>query len=270
MNVFGQSDSYTRKIQHLGFKIQSINGVKVITPPLCYIASGDFLMGCSPQRDPHILPSEEPEHWIRLDTYQCAKYPVTVGEYACFVENGGSPPETTNNVSWQAQLQHPDHPVVCVRWIDARAYTEWLRDLTGQAWRLPTEAEWEKAARWDAKKKESRIYPWGNKFDRKYCNTRVSNIGTTNTIDLYPQGKSPYEVCEMAGNIWEWTSSIFSSYPYDRSDGREDAGTDKHRVLRGGSWILTPEVARSACRNSEHPRNFVGHFIDVGFRLLLE
>jgi formylglycine-generating enzyme required for sulfatase activity len=272
MNVFRQTDPYIQKIQRLGFNLHNINGVEVITPPLCYVPSGDFLIGSSLNRDPDAFPSEEPEHWIRLSAYQIAKYPVTVGEYACFVNNGGMQPETRDNVSWASQLSHPDHPVVCVRWIEARAYTEWLRDVTGQAWRLPTEAEWEKAARWDATrgKGESRLYPWGNKFNKKNCNTNVSNIGTTNEIDRYPQGCSPYGVYEMAGNVWEWTSSIFSSYPYNPVDGREDPASDKHRVLRGGSWLLEPKVARAACRNSEHPRNFVGHFIDVGFRLVLE
>lgn len=272
MNVFGRTDLYVRKIQRLGFNVQVINGAEIITPPLCYIPSGDFMMGSSPQRDPHALPSEQPEHRFRLDAYQIAKYPVTVGEYAHFVRDGGTQPETRTGVSWQSQQQHPDHPVVCVRWIDARAYTEWLRDVTGQAWRLPTEAEWEKAARWDAKKGkkgQSRIYPWGDKFDRRKCNTSVSNLGTTSEIDRYPQGRSPYGACEMAGNVWEWTSSLFSSYPYDPTDGREDPTTDSHRVLRGGAWLLAPEVARCACRNSEHPRKFVGHFIDVGFRLVL-
>ncbi|HEX7735565.1 MAG TPA: SUMF1/EgtB/PvdO family nonheme iron enzyme [Ktedonobacteraceae bacterium] len=272
MSVFGQNDPSLRKLQLLGFTIQTFNGAEAITPPLCYIASGDFLMGSSPQRDSDTHPSEEDEHWVRLDAYQIAKYPVTVREYACFVNQGGTPPETRTNVSWSVQLQHPDHPVVCVRWIDAHAYTEWLRDTTGQAWRLPTEAEWEKAARWDYKKGkgEARIYPWGNKFDKRLCNTSASAIGTTTEIDRYPQGASPYGAYEMAGNVWEWTTSIFSSYPYDPTDGREDPTSDKHRVLRGGAWLLPKEVARCACRNSEHPRIFVGHFIDVGFRLLLD
>src|SRR5258708_1554412 len=190
--------AYIQKIQHLGFSIQTINSVEVITPPLCYIDPGSFLMGSSPKRDPHASPDEWPEHSFRLDAYQIAKYPVTVGEYACFVSNGGTPPETrndVNSVNWQTQLQYLDHPVVCVRWIDAQAYTKWLRDLTGLAWRLPTEAEWEKAARWDwnarRHKGESRIYPWGNTFEKKNCNTKASNIGTTSEIDRYPRGQSP-------------------------------------------------------------------------------
>lgn len=272
MNVFGPNDPYIQKMLRLGFKVQTTNGIEVITPPVCSISAGDFLMGSSLQRDPDAFPSEEPEHRVRLSAYQLAKYPVTVGEYACFVRNGGTQPETRKDVSWEGQLRHLDHPVVCVRWIDARAYTEWLRDVTGQAWRLPTEAEWEKAARWDATKGKGqpRIYPWGNKFNRNYCNTNTSAINTTSEIDRYPQGISSYGLYDMAGNVWEWTTSLFKSYPYNPTDGREDPASDKLRVLRGGAWLLEPRVARTTCRNSEHPREFSGFFIDVGFRLLLD
>jgi formylglycine-generating enzyme required for sulfatase activity len=170
------------------------------------------------------------------------------------------------------QLRHLDHPVVCVRWIDAIDYISWLKRSTGQSWRLPTEAEWEKAARWDHSrgKGEPRIYPWGNKFESRRCNTNASRIRTTTPVDRYPEGVSPYGVWDMAGNVWEWTSSIFKSYPYDSDDGRENARSTKNRVLRGGAWLLDPTVARTTCRNSENPVTFAGYFYDVGFRLLLE
>jgi formylglycine-generating enzyme required for sulfatase activity len=144
--------------------------------------------------------------------------------------------------------------------------------LTGKPWRLPTEAEWEKAARWDPYKGkgEPRIYPWGNTFDGKRCNTNASRIRTTTPIDRYPDGVSAYEVWDMAGNVWEWTSSIFKSYPYDSGDGRENSASRKNRVLRGGAWLLDPAVARATCRNSENPVTFAGFFYDVGFRLLLD
>jgi formylglycine-generating enzyme required for sulfatase activity len=271
MNVFGLNNPYLVKMQRLGFTVQTINGVEVITPPLAHVPAGDFLLGTSQQRDPDAFPTEGPEHRFRLSAYQIAKYPITVGEYACFVRNGGIVPETRADVTWDGQLLHLDHPVVCVRWIDAKAYTEWLRDITGQAWRLPNEAEWEKAASWDHTKNkgQKRIYPWGNKFDKNLCNTNVSGIHTTSEIDRYPRGSSPAGCFDMAGNVWEWTTSVFQSFPYDPTDGRENPASDKHRVLRGGAWLLEPRVARTTCRNSEHPREFSGYFIDVGFRLVL-
>lgn len=272
MKVFGAHDPYIQKMLLLGFKVQTINSVEVIIPPVCPIPTGDFLMGSSPLRDQEASHSEGPEHRVRLSAYQLAKYPLTVGEYACFVRNGGTPPETRQDVSWEGQLRHLDHPVVCVRWIDASAYAAWLRGVTGQGWRLPTEAEWEKAARWDATtgKGQPRIYPWGNRFNASYCNTNASAIHTTSAIDRFPQGVSPYGLYDMAGNVWEWTTSHFKPYPYDPIDGRENSSSDNMRVLRGGAWLLAPAVARTTCRNSEHPKEFKGHFIDVGFRLLLE
>lgn len=272
MNIFGANDPYIQKIQHLGFTVQTLNGVEVITPPVRLIPAGDFLMGSSSQRDPDATPSEGPEHRVRLSAYQLAMYPVTVGEYACFVQSGGTPPETRRDVTWEEQLRYLDHPVVCVRWIDANVYASWLRDITGQSWRLPSEAEWEKAARWDPTKGKGqpRIYPWGDRFNRNYCNTNASALNTTTEIDRYPQGASAFGLYDMAGNVWEWTSSHFAPYPYDSTDGRENPSSDKLRVLRGGAWLLEPRVARTTCRNSEHPRQFSGFFIDVGFRLLLE
>lgn len=272
MGTLAVDDPYVQKMKKLGFTVGEIKGVDVIIPPLCTIPAGDFLMGSDTIHDPDAFHTESPPHRGRTSMYFMAKFPVTVGEFACFVRNGGTKPETRKHVTWEVQLRHPDHPVVCVRWIDAVDYISWLKRLTGQPWRLPTEAEWEKAARWDSSKGkgEPRIYPWGNKFDRRLCNTNASRIGTTTPVDQYPQGVSAYDVWDMAGNVWEWTSSVFKSYPYDSSDGREDSASRKHRVLRGGAWLLDPTVARTTCRNKENPVTFAGFFYDVGFRLLLD
>jgi formylglycine-generating enzyme required for sulfatase activity len=272
MNTLAEDGPYVQKMKRLGFDVREIKGVMVITPPLCPIPAGDFRMGSETTEDPEAFHTESPVHRVFTSGYAMAKYPVTVGEFACFVNNGGARPETRQRVTWEAQLCHLDHPVVCVRWIDAMAYISWLKRLTGQLWCLPTEAEWEKAARWDHSKGkgEAHIYPWGDKFDSKRCNTNASRIGTTTPIDYYPQGVSYYGVWDMAGNVWEWTSTVFRSYPYDPKDGREDAASVKHRVLRGGAWLLDPTVARTTCRNRESPVKFAGYFYDVGFRLLLE
>lgn len=266
-------DMFPRELANLGFELKHYSGVNVIIPPLCHVETGDFLMGSDPRTDPDSLASERPQHWLTVDAFDIAKFPVTVVEYAIYVRNGGKEPEPRDFVMWSKQLQRPTHPVVCVEWRDAVAYADWLSKLSGQRWRLPTEAEWEKAARWDVRGKgrgQIRIYPWGDHFDKRRCNTNASNIRMTTEVGKYPKGASPCGAQDMAGNVWEWTSSIFMSYPYDPHDGREDVASERNRVLRGGAWLLEPRVARTTSRNNEHPQHFAGYFYDVGFRLVRE
>ncbi|GCE15966.1 formylglycine-generating enzyme family protein [Tengunoibacter tsumagoiensis] len=261
------------RMTQLGFKAFSTNGVEYVIPPTCHIPGGKFVMGNRIEIDPQMMDDEHPRHPLLLPDYYIAAYPVTVVEYELFVHNGGKAPETRGLVSWAQQIRNPEHPVVCVQWVDAVAYTKWLSALSGRKWRLPTEPEWEKAARWDVKNARSLIYPWGNQFDKNRCNTRESQIGTTIPIGYYgAKNKSPYNVFDMAGNIWEWTSSIYKPYPYVATDGREDPTPQEHshRVSRGGAWRLPLEVSRSACRNFESPTNFAGYFDDEGFRLALD
>jgi formylglycine-generating enzyme required for sulfatase activity len=123
---------------------------------------------------------------------------------------------------------------VYVTWHDAMAYCRWLARVTGRAYRLPSEAEWEKAARGT----DGRIWPWGNKWDSKRCNSREGGPGNTTPVGQYsPQGDSPYGCVDMAGNVWEWTLSLLKDYPYDPKDGREDAQAEGRRRLRGGAFF---------------------------------
>jgi formylglycine-generating enzyme required for sulfatase activity len=162
-------------------------------------------------------------------------------------------------VDWAAQQQRPDHPVVCVSWQDALAYVRWLGQVTGQPWRLPTEAEWEKAARGT----DGRIYPWGNQWDETRANTTDGGAKTTTPIGAYAErgDASPYGVHDQAGNVWEWCSSLYQSYPYTAHDGRENLDSTGNRVLRGGSWGSGPWGARAAYRLAYGPdslSNLVG------------
>jgi formylglycine-generating enzyme required for sulfatase activity len=162
---------------------------------------------------------------------------------------------------WEKQVQRLNRPVISVSWEHALAYTRWLAEVTKQVWRLPTEAEWEKAARGT----DGRIYPWGNVFDQARCNTVEARIGTTTPLGMYPGGASPYHVQDMAGNVGEWTSSRFSPYPYVSGDGREDPLSTGERVLRGGSWCGDANGARAAYRNDHRRVDFTSD--DMGFRL---
>ncbi len=155
-----------------------------------------------------------------------------------------------------------NHPVVWVSWHEARAYCAWLtkvwrasgRISPDEEVRLPTEAEWEKAARGV----DGRTYPWGEAWDSGKCNTMESGVGDTSSVGMYPEGASPYGCLEMAGNVWEWTTSLWGTdwqkpdfgYPYRVDDGREDleAGDSILRVLRGGSFFYYQPDARCASR----------------------
>ncbi len=226
-------------------------------------------MGSDKRHDNQAYGSELPQHQVSLSAYQIARFPVTVAEYACAVRAKAvrEPPKGYLGTDWQTQLQRLDHPVVCISWQDALVYTRWLAKMTGQPWRLPTEAEWEKAARWDAERQISRVYPWGDAFDKARCNTSESGIKTTTSVGSYPGGDSPSGALDMAGNVWEWTSTLFAPYPYTASDSREVEDSTRHRVLRGGSWDNGAKDARAACRSATRPDYFSdGGF---GFRLAL-
>ncbi len=132
-------DRFPTRLAQLGFAAQARNGVKFIVPPVCAVPAGEFVMGSDPRRDKEARPEEQPQHRINLATFSIGRFPVTVAEYACFVETGQRQPQ-----QWPSQMQKLDHPVTYVSWDDAVAYAAWLAQTTGQPWRLPTEAEWEK------------------------------------------------------------------------------------------------------------------------------
>ena len=232
-------ERFPDRLARLGFEARKNGSVEYILPPVVTVPTGEFLMGSDPKRDSVAAKeswakAEQPQHRLNLPTFQLAKCPLTVAEYACFVRSGHAEPKSQyNSLTWKQQLDgRLDHPVVNVSWNDVVAYANWLKQQTGQSWRLPTEAEWEKAARGT----DGRIYPWGDVFDKGRCNTSEGGKGTTTPVGSYASGDSPYGALDMAGNVWEWTSSLFKSYPYTSIDDRENVNSTDNRVLRGGSW----------------------------------
>jgi formylglycine-generating enzyme required for sulfatase activity len=241
-----------------GFATTAYADIALILPPACAVPAGHFMMGRDPARDLPDPKGREPQHAVWVEGFALGRFPVTVAEYACFVAAGGPRPEPHGRtVDWSSQLGRPEHPVVRVTWDQAVAYAHWLADLTGQPWRLPTEAEWEKAARWDDAARRPRVYPWGDRFDRLRANTRDHGPGATTAVGSYPGGASPCGALDVAGNVWEWTSSYALPYPYDARDGRESAGTGPagayYRIRRGGAWDRTWHDARCAHRNLDVP-----------------
>ncbi len=210
-------------------------------PELILVPAGEFLMGSDPYKDKYMRGYDQPQHTVYLPEYYIAKTPVTNAQYLAFVQ-AIDHRELEHWKKWKPPKGKEDHPVVNVSWHDAIAYCNWLAKATGKAYRLPSEAEWEKAARGT----DGRIWPWGDEWDANRCNTKEGSPGNTTPVGQYsPQGDSPYGCVDMAGNVWEWTSSLWGKkweepdfeYPYDPTDGREDlkAGDGIGRVLRGGS-----------------------------------
>lgn len=151
-------------------------------------------------------------------------------------------------------------PVVGICWYEARAYCAWLAAQSGQAFRLPSEVEWEAAARGAA----GRRYAWGEEFDAACCNVFETHVRGTTPIGVFPAGDTPEGLADMNGNVWEWTTSLDRRYPYAADDGREDAGAEGPRVVRGGSWYYDRFDCRSACRDDDAPGR---RSHNIGFRV---
>jgi len=210
---------------------------------------------------------------------------------------GATAAERSQPRLWEdRRYNNPSQPVVGVCWYEARAYCAWLGEQLRMAngelrilrdgeletlslesdaikIRLPTEAEWEKAARWDGQ--HSHRYPWGDEWDEARANTLEGRVLATSPVGVYPEGAAPCGALDLAGNVWEWTSSRWGpeverpafGYPYDPEDGREEPGGTDLRVVRGGSWYDEAQVARCAYRGRLDP---VSRVSDSGFRALLQ
>jgi formylglycine-generating enzyme required for sulfatase activity len=232
-------DRFPPRLASLGYHIAFLNGAEVILPPVCTVPAGPYLMGSDPKKDKDARDNEKPQHSVTLAAFQIGKFPVTVAEYACFVRTGRREPDF-----WKEQLGKLDHPVGSIDWQDAMAYAMWLVERTGQPWQLPSEEQWEKTARGT----DGRLYPWGDSFDASRCNTAEDHKLGTTPVGSYPNGASPYGALDMAGNVREWTSSLYKPVPYSFTGGRgAQAIPIEVHVLRGGSSRDRAASARAAC-----------------------
>ncbi len=263
----------------------------------CLISPSPFRMGGDRYDD------EKPVHTNQhLDApYWISRYPVTVAQWRVYAEASG-----ISFNRWEDN-RHPNHPVVSVTWHEAREFCQWLNQAYARAlpenyhFDLPSEAEWEKAARGGLKIMEKatiaalhdglalpdeyilvdnpapqREYPWGNEITPDYANYRDTGLGTTSAVGAFPKSASPYGVLALSGNVWEWTRSLWGTdfgkpdfkYPYDPADGREnlEASRNTLRVLRGGAFSSSQNLVRAAARLGDRPNNRYGR---NGFRVVL-
>src|SRR3954447_11083220 len=266
-----------------------------ILPQCDVVAAGPMLMG-TPDTERSSLAKryggtresyaeESPQHTVELPEFKIMRVPVTNQLYGQWITASGVRPPIT----WRGGSMPPDlanHPVVDVSWDEAVAFARWFSSASGIDWMLPTEAQWEKAARGT----DGRQFPWGNTFDADVCNVRQPGRAGTTPVGSYPDGASPYGILDMAGNVWEWTRSLQAPYPY-ADDGRNDlplpskppnamarffgrlrraeheTPVEVRRVLRGGCYANPEGFARCACRFRLAPMTRTP---SVGFRLVRE
>jgi formylglycine-generating enzyme required for sulfatase activity len=231
-------------------------------PEMVLIPAGEFLMG-----DDFGPRSSRPAHELTLPDYQISRFPVTMLAYAAFVTamKRPLPGFWPLAVRW---LEEATLPVAGVSWREALAYCGWLGQQIKRPVRLPTEAEWEKAASWDAEHNTKLIYPWGNDFDPACCNAVESLIGVLSPVDAHRViGDSPYGVSDLFGNAAEWTLARYMPYPYDAQDGRHDLNLMGYRTTRGGSFQSEGRWTTALHRQYFSPDE---QRYPVGFRIVVE
>ncbi len=234
------------------------------------IPEGEFLRGSNQGDD------EKPEQRIWLDMFWIGRFPVTNQEYGTFIAaDGYNNEDVWSSAGWMWKDQEkiveplswhdrrwnaPNLPVVGVSWYEAEAYANWLSRQTGQHYHLPTDAQWEKAARGT----DGREYPWGNKLEPDRCNYDQTGLNRTSSVGTFPKGASPWGCHDMSGNVWEWCLDWYGQYSPQYVRNPMGPDTSSGRVLRGGSWIDDGRGVRSAYRRGIDPGDRFGL---IGFRL---
>ncbi len=268
-------DKSDLRLQISDFKSEDRAGDEMILIP-----EGPFELG-SPGF-PFAYDNEQPPHTVELGDFRIDKYPVTNSDYEQFIEAGGYDTRSlwsdegwawkeenriecplywsraTGEDGWVVremfeEVKVPlDHPVTGVSWHEASAYARF------RGKRLPTEAEWEKAASWDPETKSKRRFSWGD----ERASAELANFGnhnwTSSPVTAFPRGRSAYGCFDMTGNVWEWTASVFAPYPgfeaYPYREYSELWFDGDHRILKGGSWVTREPLLRCSFRNFFRPR----------------
>ena len=262
---------------------RTINGIEMV-----FVPAGEFTMGgteevvslaikdCKGQYCPDLsFRSELPAHTVTVDGFWIGKYEVTNAQYRRFIEAGGyknqkywsdegwqqiQGTQRTKPSYWEEKRWNGDnYPVVGVWYYEAEAFARWA------GMRLPTEAEWEKAARGT----DGRLWPWGSDWDNSRANT-LESISNTKPVGSCPTGASPYGVLDMAGNAWEWCSDWYAPDYYKASPTTNPTGPSSGtvRAMRGGSFFISKEAARCSVRSNSRPDYTFFSANQVGFRVV--
>jgi iron(II)-dependent oxidoreductase len=274
--VIGGAAFMAYKYRVISLNKMALPDLKKIAPigrGMVLIPEGEFLMGTTdaaaeqiaesfPKSKDSWIKDEKPPHRVSLKAFYIDRHEVTNGEYKKFVDATGHrapfvEEEWAEEYNWENDTYPPgkeDHPVVLVSWDDARAYADWAGK------RLPTEAEWEKAARGGL---EGKLWPWGDEWNPEAVNSWESGTRGTQPVKSYPP--NGYDLYDMAGNVWEWCADWYDSDYYQASPAAEPQGPDKgmNRPVRGGSWSNMSLTSRCAERKKMNPRT---QFNSIGFR----
>jgi formylglycine-generating enzyme required for sulfatase activity len=253
-------------------------------PDLARIPGGEFFMGAADAAE-----DQRPVHRVHVSEFSIGRFAVTNDEYARFVRATGHPAPSLRDLPLVAtggrdelfrELVRPyvwvartppagraAHPVVLVSFDDAVAYCRWLAEVAGRVVRLPTEAEWEKAARGGV---DGRRYPWGDNIDASRCNF-LEDPAAKNRRGTKPAGTyaaNGFGVCDVAGNVWEWVSDWYAAEYYSMSELKDPRGPahGSMRVVRGGAWVTgDPSMLRCAYRHQVPPDTYAP---SIGFRIV--
>jgi formylglycine-generating enzyme required for sulfatase activity/predicted phosphodiesterase len=249
------------------------------------IRGGTFWMGAQrnaktkPGYDNEADDDEAPVHRVTLSDFWIDRYPVTVQQFRRFVDAGSSgyldvgvwsgegwalreKAERSQPSGWEEQIRHPNRPVVYVTWHEADAYCRWLAKRTGQAVQLPTEAQWEYAARGE----KGRKFPWDDAAPTDQHANFAMNVGHATPVGIYPLGATAEGVQDMAGNVWEWCRDWLGSYSAEAQADPVGPATGELRLLRGGGFDDVPGALRAASRLNGHPG---GEYGGIGFRCVV-